>query len=87
VTVEDFFPVVESPEISLVQRESIKIYKSKGKLMTDENDENIKINFKSYKILFCKYYGFTFIFFSQIFLIIIMISKFANDYYIGLWAT
>jgi hypothetical protein len=87
VTVEDFFPVVESPEISLVQRESIKIYKSKGKLMTDENDENIKINFKSYKILFCNYYGFTFVFFSQIFLIIIMISKFANDYYIGLWAT
>ena len=55
--------------------------------MSDENDENIKINFKSYQVLFCKYYGFTFIFCSQMFLIIIMISKFANDYYIGLWAT
>ena len=64
VIIEDFFPVAESPEISLVQRESIKIFKSKGKLMTDENDENIKINFKSYQILFCKYYGLTFIFFS-----------------------
>jgi len=54
VTIEDFFPVAESPEISLVQRENIKIFKSKGKLMTDENDENIKINLKSYRILFCK---------------------------------
>lgn len=40
--------------------------KKKGKIMTEENDENISITFKNVIIYVLRYYGFSFIIFSEI---------------------
>ena len=32
--------------------------------MSDENDENIQVSWNSYKTLYAKYYGFSFLFLS-----------------------
>lgn len=54
--------------------------------MSDENDENIQVSWNSYKTLYAKYYGFSFLFLGQFFMIAFMGSKLANDYIVGKWA-
>lgn len=60
---------------------------AKGKIISDENDEIIKIDFNCYKRYFMNYYGgWTFIILSQLSMIFFIVSKLANDYMIGAWS-
>lgn len=59
----------------------------KGKIISDENDELIKIDFKSYKRYFMNYYGgWSFIILSQLAMTLFIVSKLANDYMMGAWS-
>ena len=60
--------------------------KKQGKIITDENEENIQISFSTYKKFFGRYYGFSFFFCSQSAMFLFIFSRIANDYIIGTWA-
>ena len=54
--------------------------------MTEENDENISITFKNVCIYIFRYYGFSFIFFSEIAQLLLISSRISNDYLVGKWS-
>ena len=79
--------VNEEDEIAApAEKEDETKKKEKGKIMTDENEENIRINFATWRRFYTTYYGYVF-YLALIFTCSLMIiSKAANDYIIGHWA-
>ena len=58
----------------------------KGKIITDENEENIQISFGTYKRWFSRYYGLSFLICTQLAMLLFASSRIASDYTIGYWA-
>ena len=74
-------PSKESLELS-VHLEGEK----RGKMMTDEDDEIIEVNFGTYKRYVMDFYGgWSFIFMSQFAMILVLCSDLSLEYVIGAW--
>jgi ATP-binding cassette subfamily C (CFTR/MRP) protein 1 len=58
-----------------------------GKMMSNENDEVIQVNFSTYYRYFIEYYGgWRFVFTSQIAMLLFLTSQFLENYIVGSWA-
>lgn len=76
----------EEKLLKIDNKKKDKTKKSKGKIITDEDDEKIKITFNSYSSYFNKYYGCSF-YFTVIFAMSgVICGRVGSDYTIGQWA-
>jgi hypothetical protein len=77
-------PLDTSP--SLKPKPSDEQRKNKGKIMTDENDEDIAVGIGIYWKLYYQYYGLSFIISSNLVMCAFVCSRLCNDYLVGNWA-
>lgn len=70
-----------------VKKIKVKRGGSKGKITTDEDDEQILVNFQTYREYFMDYFGgWSFIFLSNFSMIAYIVAKLFSDYLMGNWA-
>jgi hypothetical protein len=73
-------------ETLLQIKEQIEEKKKKGKMIKDENDEDIDIKYDTYKNYFGKYYGgLPFLIITNISMVFYCFSSIGCDYIIGQW--
>jgi hypothetical protein len=59
----------------------------KGKIIEDENEEEISVTYSSYREYFMGYYGgYAFLFLSQLGSVVFLATLLANNYIIGEWS-
>ena len=64
-----------------------KAKERKGKIIDDENEENIQVTFSIYKQYFMNYFGgWVYIFLSQLGCVFFLVALLANNYVIGEWS-
>ena len=78
----------EEPEeaVGFFDAESFEFDHADGKMMVNENEEDIDIGWECYKKFFMNYYGgLKFFFFSQFTMIMFLSGLISGDYLIGVW--
>lgn len=79
--------VKSASEISDFDPDAKQLEQGEGKMMSNENDEVIQVNFGTYKRYFLEYYGgWRFVFTSQLAMILFLTSQFMENYIVGAWA-
>lgn len=68
--------------------DSNEILEEDGKMMEDENNEIIKVDWRCYRTYFGRYWrGYTFFLLANLSMIGYMASWMAGDYLVGNWTT
>lgn len=71
----------------MVEKKAEDVKTQKGKMITNENDENILVNFDLYKRYFGTYYGPLFFFCMLVSMGVAISCRISNDYLIGAWVS
>jgi hypothetical protein len=71
----------------VVEKKAEDAKTQKGKMITNENDENILVNFDLYRRYFGAYYGPLFFFTLLASMGVAISARISNDYLLGKWVS